>query len=257
MKSTQHTANPAAQPRRLNINIGGVAHQLVAENEKFWQKVDANRWEPDTLTLLDRCLRADSVYVDVGAWIGPTVLFAAPRCRIVYGIEPDPVAYEQLLANLRLNHIQNARLFHGALCAQNGVAQVVNEKGFGDSVTRVGESTRGDRAEVLAMTPTRFTEFWGIEKIDLLKVDIEGGEFDLIPALIELTARTKPIIHLSLHAPNFPPPLRQSKLQQAAKLARLYRHCYDKHLTTLPVEQIASEHFAQKFDAVVLSDEAL
>ena len=95
----------------------GERYRVAPGNRKFWRKVDAGQWEPETFTVLARCLRADSVYVDVGGWVGPTVLFAAAQGASVYCVEPDPVAYERLLANLRINKVAGVQSFHGALHA--------------------------------------------------------------------------------------------------------------------------------------------
>ena len=172
--------------------LAGGRYRLVPEDRKFWRMAAGGQWERHTFRILEQLLRPDSVYVDVGAWIGPTVLFAAARCKVVYCIEPDAVAYERLLGNLRMNGIDNVLPFHGALGVRNGTVQIAGEKGkgFGTSETRV-QATPTDggadvAATVLAMDLPRFIQHWGIERIDLMKIDIEGAEFDLAPALISI-----------------------------------------------------------------------
>jgi hypothetical protein len=68
----------------------------------FWEKLYAN-WEESTFTIFDRFLNTNSSYLDVGAWIGPTILYGAQKAEHVYAIEPDPVAYQELTRNLQLN----------------------------------------------------------------------------------------------------------------------------------------------------------
>ncbi len=246
------------------VNLHGKRYRLAPGNDKFWRKVAAGQWERKTFRFLDRCLRADSVYLDVGAWIGPTVLFAATRCKTVYCVEPDPVAYQRLLANLQLNRIDNVLPFHGALAIANGSVQIANAEGFGNSETRVtaGSSDEGEggHATVLAITLSDLLRWWGIERIDVLKMDIEGAEFALIPSLIDLlsTGNTgKPHIHLSLHAPFLPPSERHHKLAAAVELAGHYAFIYDKHLNRIAPEAILQEPFIGKCSAVALTDRAL
>ncbi|MGI9310051.1 MAG: FkbM family methyltransferase [bacterium] len=243
--------------------LDGRAYRLVAEDRKFWCKVAAGQWERDTFRFLDRCLRDDSVYLDIGAWIGPTVLFAAARCRMVYCVEPDPIAYQRLLANLRMNGVANVRSFHGALAARGGAVRIASEGGFGRSVTRVEvrapSGVRGDHATVLAMDLRALLDLWGIARIDVLKIDIEGAEFDLMPSLMELTTRIKPHIHLSLHAPFFPRSERRDKLAAVVALAERYAHCYDQRLAEIQPHEIldARLRFEEKPRSVVLTDEVL
>ncbi len=236
--------------------IGDRRYRLAVGNARFWDTVERDEWEPDTFTVLDRCLRPDSVYLDIGAWIGPTVLFAAQRCQTVYCLEPDPVAYERLLGNLRMNGVDNVLPFHGALGAGNGRIQIVNEENFGNSETRV-QAGPGGGVTVLAMDIFSLIDLWGIEKIDLLKMDIEGAEFDLMPSLIALLPRIKPTIHLSLHAPLLPPHRRREKLAAIVQLAGHYAFCYDKRLNPISPKEILEERFTDKFNTVVLTDEAL
>jgi len=229
---------------RIVANIGGKRRRLLAEDETYWRRVEAGEWEPDTFEVLAKCLHPGAVYVDVGAWVGATVLFAAARCESVYCIEPDPAAYERLLANLRMNRVTNAHPFHAALGAANARVQIACERGLGKSMTRVQAAAGGNaHAWTLSITPARFVEWWGITKIDLLKIDIEGGEFDLAPALIELFPRIKPVIHLSLHAPLFPQSARRDKLAVIAELAGRYAFCYDGDLRRI-----------SPFETVVLAD---
>ena len=244
--------------------LHGKPYRFVPEDRKFWRKAAAGEWEQHTFAFLEHCLRADSVCLDVGAWIGPTVLFSSARCRTVYCIEPDPVAYERLLANLRLNDVTNVLPFHGALSRVNGCVQIANADGFGNSETRVQTehqtAAAGNSAvnyAVPGMTLSSFIAGWGIEKIDLLKMDIEGAEFDLVPALIDLLPRFKPCIHLSLHAPLLPESARREQLAAVVELAERYAFCYDKRLKPIQPADIMSAPFATRFNAVALTDRAL
>ncbi|MGR3913988.1 MAG: FkbM family methyltransferase, partial [Gammaproteobacteria bacterium] len=141
------------------------------------------------------------------------------------------------------------------LGAANTRAQIACERGLGKSMTRVQPAATGSaHTWTLAITPARFVEWWGITKIDLIKIDIEGGEFDLAPALIKLFPRIKPAIHLSLHAPFFPKPARHDKLAVIAELAERYAFCYDGELRRIAPEEILGGKFAEGFETVVFAD---
>jgi len=282
------------------IELFGRRYRLAAEDRAFWTKVAAGAWERDTLRFFARALDgrrgrdgsgapdADSVCVDVGAWIGATALFAAPRCGTVYALEPDPAAYERLLANLRMNAIANIVPCHAALTAADGCVQLSNHRHFGNSMTRTqaatgdgdgdisrhprsllsgggdgdGENGDGDiggnRATVLGLRLASFIAWWGIARIDLLKIDIEGGEFALLPALLELPARLRPVVHLSLHAPFFPAAERASKLAAVAELAAQYAHLYDQNNARITARDITQNpDYRDKFQVVAMSARAL
>ena len=235
--------------------IGGRGYRVAPGNRKFWRKVDAGQWEPETFTVLTRFLRADSVYVDVGGWVGPTVLFAAAQGASVYCVEPDAVAYERLLANLRINKIAGVQSFHGALHAHNGSVKINNPEDFGNSETRV-QPLGGDGIVVPALDIFTLVDLWGIGKIDLLKMDIEGAEFALMPMLIKFISKIKPVIHLSLHAPFLPQADRRENLTAVVELANNYKFTYDKRLNQITPEDILGAPFADKFTAITMSDSA-
>jgi tRNA G37 N-methylase Trm5 len=70
---------------------------------EFWTIVNEGRWERETFHIMDRFLKPDWRFVDIGAWIGPTALYAARKCETVDAYECDPVALRELRNNLRLN----------------------------------------------------------------------------------------------------------------------------------------------------------
>ncbi|MDD9811463.1 MAG: FkbM family methyltransferase [Gammaproteobacteria bacterium] len=301
MKSTPSAApapgkNPEAagdQSRAaFAIDMFGRRYRLAAEDRAFWTKVAAGAWERDTLRFFARALDgrrgrdgsgapdADSVCVDVGAWIGATALFAAPMCGTVYALEPDPAAYERLLANLRMNAVANIVPCHAALTAADGCVCLSNHRHFGNSMTRAqaatgdgagdgtdagdgaGENGDGDiggnRATVLGLRLASFIAWWGIARIDLLKIDIEGGEFALLPALLELPMRLRPVVHLSLHAPFFPAAERAGKLAAVAELAAQYAHLYDQNNARITARDITQNpDYRDKFQVVAMSARAL
>jgi len=81
-------------------------------------------WESDTTALLFRFLKPGMKFLDIGANIGYfTVLGASivTQSGRVDAFEPDPVAFQLLEQNTRMNHISHhARLHNTALANSNG-----------------------------------------------------------------------------------------------------------------------------------------
>ncbi len=72
------------------------AFRLDPYHSKFWRRATSGQWEPETLAVLRDHLDRDHDYLDIGAWIGPTVLYGARKARHVWCFEPDPVAFRHL-----------------------------------------------------------------------------------------------------------------------------------------------------------------
>jgi FkbM family methyltransferase len=196
----------------------------------FWNEVNRGAWETSTLDALEEFLNRSSVFADIGAWIGPLTLFAAGRARRVFSFEPDPFAYECLLRNLRLNDLRNVTPFHLALGARNGLRPMALPDGqLGTSRTTPLVSGEGtDRIEACGIRWQDWMTVTGVDHLDFIKIDIEGGEFELLPSMRDYLQSDKPTVHLSLHAPFLAPEERSEKLQEIAEVLRVYRTWYDE-----------------------------
>jgi FkbM family methyltransferase len=125
-------------------------------------------------------LAADSVVVDVG--IGEDASFSQSIIRkygcLVYGFDPTPraIGYVRRLNDERL------RLFESGLGPQAGPARFflpINSAHVSGSVTK--EAHLGTTAiDVEMVTLGQVFELLRCDRIDLLKLDIEGTEYDVI-----------------------------------------------------------------------------
>lgn len=164
----------------------------------FWEKKFID-WEESTFTIFDRFLNTKSSYFDVGAWIGPTVLYGAQKAKHVYAIEPDPVAFQELTSNLQLNPsiISKVTCINCALTPSSGTQRLYIREFMGDSSSSI-VSTRSDKnfTEVRGIT---LEELNFLKNITFIKMDIEAGEYSLIPSMREYLKSMRPTLYLSLH----------------------------------------------------------
>ncbi len=77
-----------------------------SELPKWWRKLDSKFptvWEPKTFQNFFYLIDKETILVDFGTWIGPTILFGGQIAASTYGIEGDPAAYAEARINLNLN----------------------------------------------------------------------------------------------------------------------------------------------------------
>lgn len=172
-------------------------------NAGFWNQVSGGTWEPETFRALLRYLDKNHSYIDVGAWIGPTVMYGCQLSKFCYAIEPDPVAFGVLKANIALNHFTNVSIHEVAIADIDGELEMASPNtSLGDSCTSF--LFRGEYAvKVPAMTLSHFFESNKIVDCNFLKIDTEGAEVLIIPSSRELLNALRPTIYLGLHAPSF------------------------------------------------------
>lgn len=127
----------------------------------------------------------EKVILDAGANIGFFTLWAArcvPNARIL-AIEPAPETYERLVENIRRNGLQDRTTCIRSALA--GVAEVRSMKvGQPRSQARrvlSYDPGTGDRAvPVPTMTLEQLFDEQGLNFVELMKMDIEGGEFETL-----------------------------------------------------------------------------
>ncbi|MBF0137302.1 MAG: FkbM family methyltransferase [Magnetococcus sp. DMHC-1] len=168
--------------------------------EKFWNRVNRGQWEPETLQTFDTCLNENMVTVDIGAWIGPTTLYASRKCRKVYAFEPDAVAFAELKKNVANNNIENVELFNLAIDFQKSDRCLYKKTAFGDSMSSFIDVAGA--AEFQKISSDRLDNLVAADVLAgdvFYKIDIEGYEYDLMPKLAYLFNNKKCILYLSVH----------------------------------------------------------
>src|SRR5690606_26240526 len=130
-------------------------HRFLAVSEVapwFWEKMAAGDWEPATLQLLDRFVDSQTVFFDIGTWMGPTTMYAAQNARQVYSFEPDPVAFAELSRNLQLNTgsdwVPRIQTHNKAVALENGVLRLGISESLGKSTNSLLLSDKADGVDV-------------------------------------------------------------------------------------------------------------
>lgn len=118
---------------------------------------------------------ANPVILDCGANVGVSVIYFKrlyPQARII-AFEPDPKVYGCLNENLKNNNISGVELVNKAVWNSNDGVSFGSEGADGGSVYFEGNK--------IALPSVRLKEILAVEnKIDLLKMDIEGAEVDVL-----------------------------------------------------------------------------
>jgi FkbM family methyltransferase len=242
--------------RSRRIAKGGSAFMVASgerpDHDAFWDWYETPEWEPETVAVYAAFARPGARIVDVGGWIGPTVLLAAALGAEVLAVEPDPVAADALERNLALNPelASRVRVLRAAVDAQEGHALLVSASpDGGDSLSHLASvrSEAGMAHEVATVSLGSLLEPAQIP--DLIKIDAEAAEYVVVPTLRDHIARARPSLYVATH-PNLIYDRRRrlrSGLRALAANRRLlravapYRHHYawrDGRLTDVRRENI-------------------
>ncbi len=206
-----------------SVQLDGAALRVLPYDERFWNEVDAGRWEQETLQALASMLAPGKRYCDIGAWIGPTVLAARKHGAEIFCFEPDPLAYERLLGNLRLNGALEVCSFQVALGAEDGVRTMGAMVGsLGKSATSLLGAGAQHTVEVTAMSWPTACRVLNLPPFDVIKMDVEGGEAELLPSMLDYLREFKPALLLSTHWSFLSEEKRRLLGESLAALASIY-----------------------------------
>jgi FkbM family methyltransferase len=165
----------------------------------FWHLLADGKWEPHPINVIETTVRPESVFVDIGGWIGPTALVAAAFGGIVHSFEPDPAALKAFRRHLALNPelADRIHLHDYALGGSNGTA-TISAPALGDSRSSF-KRTKGEHTQVQVRAAGEIAMEPWFENAALVKVDVEGGEYDLMRHLAPGLRKRRPPLLLSTH----------------------------------------------------------
>jgi len=145
--------------------------------------------------LLAARLKGDFVFLDVGASVGGYALFAArmggPRARIL-AVEPLPELFERLVYNIGQSACANVKAVGCALLDIDGeITLFVNQGNQGETSARiVGAESGAARIRAPAKTLLTLAREEGYDRIDAIKLDIEGAEELVLEPFLRDAPRT-------------------------------------------------------------------
>lgn len=123
--------------------------------------------------------------IDIGAAIGDFSIYAAfgnPN-TLIYAFEPFPDSYQLLIKNLTLNAISNVIGFQQAIWREEGPLMLDLTEGEPLQITSKAHALQdkpGRTVPVNAKTLAGVLDENEIQRIDLLKLDCEGAEYEIL-----------------------------------------------------------------------------
>jgi FkbM family methyltransferase len=160
-------------------------------------------YEPLTALVLQRLLVPGATFIDVGANAG---LFSMLASRWVgdggrvYAFEPSEREFRRLLDHITLNRLRNVTALRQAVGERSGIAslRVAEYPNAGHNTLAPSfrypnvATARVEATEILTLD--RFVELYRPERIDAVKIDIEGHECAALSGASSLLTRFRPVV---------------------------------------------------------------
>lgn len=162
------------------------------------------KYEEAELKVIDQNLREGYIFIDVGANIGLFSLQASRKVGKtgkVIAFEPFPSTFQHFQKHLQMNQITNVQAENLALGNSDGLVELFydpDEKNVGMVSTKPLEN--GIKEEVKITSLDRFVLGNSIDRIDFIKIDVEGHELEAIRGMENALKTFEPVLLIEINA---------------------------------------------------------
>lgn len=163
---------------------------LIVSEKLLYSK----EWEEYETKMFIKSLKKGQVLLDIGAHIGYYTLLGSKfigKKGKVYAFEPDPKNFQILQKNVKENNCSNVILINKAVCDRSGKIKLyLNKENTGDHRTY---NSKDGRKSIDIDSISLDEYFSANQKVDVIKIDIQGGEFKALKGASQLLKRNNHI----------------------------------------------------------------
>lgn len=180
----------------------------INPNLNFWDSYFTN-WEDETFVVFDKYLHENKIFIDIGGWIGTTAMYGSRKSKHVYVVEADKESVKDMNLNMETNCCNNYTLINKAIFNVDekdikfGKNKFLGNSRMNDSTSQIYDDFESSNEFYTITTITLQTMIrdYRIDatNISLIKVDIEGGEENILNELYEIHDTFKVPLYVSFH----------------------------------------------------------
>lgn len=170
-------------------------------------------WEVEIGSILKKELKGGDTFIDVGANIGYFSLLASELIKqtgSVIAFEPIPKIVDQFKDSIKFNNIKNIFVRNIAIGDQKSLQKLSTGSGGIGGSSLVKQNKSGTQEKVIVSTLDE--ELFNIDHIEMIKIDVEGYEYEVL-----LGAKNVLIKHMPKIILEFSPNIYKERSPQMAK----------------------------------------
>jgi FkbM family methyltransferase len=162
-------------------------------NLYFWSDHYKN-WEDASFKVYDKYISKNNILIDIGGWIGATSMYGCRKSKHVYSIEPSTISFDDMAINLKTNCPNNYTLIKKAVYNIDDVKLKIGKNKFLE-----GQPQEYYFVDTITMECIIKNYQINPSEIGLIKVDIEGGEENILNDLNDIYTKYKIPIYVNFH----------------------------------------------------------
>lgn len=179
---------------------------ITADGIKF--KLDMSEWmewvlyfgiDAEKKNSLYQLVQQGSIIIDAGSNFGETLLMFAkltgPQGSAV-GFEPVPYVYEKCIQNISLNSFTNCKVENKGLSNVNELLSINDPENNNSGGIFLTRNNSGPKVNAVRLDDYAVEN--NLNKIDLIKIDVEGFEFNVLKGAAGILKKFKPVLFIEL-----------------------------------------------------------
>ena len=147
-------------------------------------------------------IEKNNVVLDIGTNYGTTILQFAKLVGdngLCFGFEPDPINYKICIDNINLNKFNNISVENYGLGNKKTELNLIVETPSNRGGNRIGNNINNNESHIVRITTMDNWVFEKkINKINLIKIDVEGYEFNVLKGGLNTLQKFKPILFIEV-----------------------------------------------------------
>lgn len=180
------------QPARFETYENGHISKLIRKGQV---------WEPHLHRVFEKYIKPNDVVIEAGCHIGTHTIKLSKLSNKVYAFEPLPSSHSILSTNLQLNKCTNVTLINKGVSNKPGTTKfgwVPDDNpggaGLDDNPMGAPNWVTSPKKDIAVELTT--IDSLNLEKLDFMKIDVEGYELRVIEGAINTIKKCRPTIVL-------------------------------------------------------------
>lgn len=189
------------------IMVNGYEMNLNPEDKGISEELSMFKvHEPLNTKFLSKQLEEGMICLDVGANLGYFAFLESSKIGKtgkVIGIEPAPLTFELFKKNIKLQKFQNISSYNFAISNKEGTIDFfVSSSSNWSRIIEGEDSDHGDKGTIIKIkckTIDNFIDELQLNKLNLIRVDLEGYEFEIFEGAQKTLSKLKPMLQIEVH----------------------------------------------------------
>ena len=183
--------------------FNGCFMQLIPEDHVqqylFWYGI----YENTTATAFLKTVKPTDCILDIGANVGYYSILGASKATQgkVFAFEPNTLLHPQIEASAALNNFKQIQIVPNAVSnvhLQDLHLYLSDAENKGMSALEIPENYSGQKKIITCVTIDEWIKTQGIQKVDIIKMDIEGAELNALHGMKNTLLKYKPVLFVEV-----------------------------------------------------------